>query len=1065
MPGRRLRSTLLRLAVLLSASTLALAHDFESRPLAGTTVPVGALLDVIALDNGDVVLHERDANHRQQRYSRFDADGRFLGTTSLAGEHAILGASADSSLVSFECSSAHTVGHSPAGQLLWRFRPLLLHNHCSGYPFDLERRVGIDRDDRVWNLVWMEASTILAESGQLRSFDLSQIVATDASELSMYAWPTRSGAVIAANSLTSPQFAAIDGDGEVLWRHHTPVFAATRPGWLLEHHLFATSNRSGGVALTDVVSQHCLGFCFQYETLATHIAVRDAAGQLIWSKDAADGPTAVFRGQHLFADGTLAVLTGHQTGLRLRLFAADGTLLGDRTDNTVSSCEFIAPNGAHWALCAGFNVGKAISLDNDSSHDFTRMSDDRGQIVPRADGSALMFKSDRPPFRAEVFNGTGTTTTIEFPTSAFVNRFDRPYARRYLEHGDELLLRHNRISRSNSAGETLWSTPMANITRTDLIAGEPSQLLLVANHVCTVVGDPDRRVLCFNRTTGAPTVWRDLAGATTEKVRAVVRGDMIELLFRDSALHVRHWLLNMHNELEMSRDLGVGAVLWLDGDGALAQRFEDQALIVSNFAAAAPVVHGLPANSPLRTEQIVDRFEDGDWLSVGSTSTLFLKAAQVRRLDANFSQRWLREFPDVSAPATPVSNDATYLRVMLRDASGTERMQFLNAATGATAASPRAITPSTPLLFGPAGAFGRVREVNGTVVWQAWDALGGELASHAWRCPSACGSPKATIDGDQLTVIVSVDHVHVLTLEHPFSPRRAPHADDGAIAGVFTAANETNRGYVIDWLPSSRTLFVARFAGDTANSTRRELLDWETMQGVVSAGANEITLSRYRNADGRFAAADDAPITAFGTATFRIDGCDVAELALTDTSGTQPITEIVHLRRSGPRLKTCTLLDGTQIPAQARLPARGGFDSRQSGAWVASGASDQGLLAAVLPATADDNGVFFAPWFTYWSDAGANPGTANRHWLTLQGTLTPANHGSVALTIYRATAGSYGAVRPSNTHRIGTATWTLVDCEHAILDYQFDLGDLARPYAGRTGVQHYARPGACSAVP
>ncbi|MCC6562112.1 MAG: hypothetical protein IT478_12190 [Xanthomonadales bacterium] len=1023
----------------------------------------------VALDNGDIVLHE-SSGQNFHRYSHFDASGRLQGATSFWDRRLVLGSSNAHGLVSAGCNSRDISEHSADGQLRWRFVPTAWRLDCDW--IEPQWQTGIDRDGRVWHFTWRSwtVGTVHAESGQVGHLDLPQAVAADTTELRPFAWPSRSGAVLAAGSASAPQFAAIDATGSVLWRHQLPAPSATNAEWDLRHALFATSNRSGAVALTDFVGQsHDNGsMSYSFETLGVHIAVVDSSGRLIWRRDVTDRERMIFVAQHLFDDGTLAVVT--RPGLRMRLFAADGTLLTDHTDGEMRWCHFVAPRGRHWAICTRYGqLNKAISLDDGSSRVLT--SSGIEHLVRRTDGSALIFEKSTPPFTAEVFDGSNTSTMIDFTNpNGMGYSLASPIGSRALANGDQLLLLSNGLSRVNRSGDVLWTRPLPNTYGTSasggLIAGDQSQLLLVADHACFVRSDPQRRVLCYHQDTGNQSLSRLLSGTATERVWVIARNGALELLFRDVALYVQHWLLNLGGELVMSRDLGVGTAVWLDADGALAQRQQDSALITSDPDAAAPVVHPLPADSPLRTEQIVNRIDRSTWLSLGSPATSGATSVQVRVHDASFRQLWLRDFPVTPGALTLVSTDADYVKLLLRDSTGARQMQFLSATTGEPVAPALAMPNLGVMLLGPAGAFGMMYGDRGTIVWRTWDALGRELGSHAWRCPQYCGAGGATINGGRLDGFTfGREETFALALEDAFAPRRAPHGDDGAIAGVFTAANETNRGYVIDWLPSSRTLFVARFAGDTSNETRRELLDWETMQGTVSAGASEITLSRYHTADGRFAAADDATITRFGSATFRFDGCDAAEVVLTDTSGAQPVTEVVHLLRSGPRVKTCALLDGTQIAAQATRPARGGFDTRQSGAWVAAGASDQGLLAAVLPATADGNGVFFAPWFTYWTDVGANPGTANRHWLVLQGALTPASNGSAALTIYRATAGSYGPVRPSDTHRIGTATWTLVDCEHATLDYQFDPGELARPYAGRSGTLNFSRPGACSGGP
>ena len=195
-----------------------------------------------------------------------------------------------------------------------------------------------------------------------------------------------------------------------------------------------------------------------------------------------------------------------------------------------------------------------------------------------------------------------------------------PMANRALANGDQLLLLLDGLSRVNRAGDVLWTRPLPNTYGTNvhggLIAGGQSQLLLVADHVCFVRSDPNRRLLCYHQDTGNQSFSRLLSGTATEKVWVIARNGALELLFRDAASHVRHWLLNLGGEWLKIRDLDVGTAVWLDADGALAQRQQDSALITSDLKAAAPVVYPLPANSPLRTEQIVNRIDRSTWLSL-----------------------------------------------------------------------------------------------------------------------------------------------------------------------------------------------------------------------------------------------------------------------------------------------------------------------------------------------------------------------------------------------------------------------------------------------------------------
>jgi hypothetical protein len=1087
--GKFVIRTLFALTALLGAGWAASADEFQSRemPPIGTFVP--RLHEAHALPNGDIVLIEGNDSNRS-RLSRFDANGQLLATVPLRKSRFGIAITPDGELVSAECHDGDVAAHAASGSMRWRFDSASLDAALGSvadcYFEGVTAKVGLDRESGLWALANSRSlSYSRADSGPEVIYDLAHIVSADFRAERLFAWPSRDGVLVSsATDSQTHQLAALTSQGQLAWRFISPTVNPTETGWQVAHVITATPNDGGALAIVDLIYQDG-GFNLSLpETLAIRIAVLDVDGEVRWQQqlDEADpaAPSAQFPvAAHLFNDGSFALSTYSGRRLHTRRFDVQGQLLSERRDTLAGRprCEFAEAQSAHWMVCEDGARSFALSLEDPARIELS--SAPFNDAVRRADGSVLAIFGDHSPYALQRFVGTSPVTsfTLTAPPGDIAPNVYSPSAELALADGDLVLLNSEQLRRIGPAGEVRWTRPLNDITGFNLIAGANTQLLLIANQVCSVLSNPDRKLLCFDQSSGQQVFLRRLPGPAGESVRVVMRDAGLELMFRDSARHVHHWLLSPQNVLLFSRDLGLGEIAWLDADIALARSFEGQpALIHSDRNAPEAVRIELPGGSALAYEPIVAHVNNSDWLSVATSISNGISSMHVRRYDANLMLQWSRSIVGAIGLRADagglISADASGIRVLIRDAAGNDFAHFLDAATGNSSAAPIAINASdASVLPGPDGTFGVLSSTNGTIAWRVLDANGMPRSAAAWRCPDFCSTLLSRTEAGTLSVVAGparvdggIQGLSLLTLADAFAPRNAPVADDGAIAGVFTAVNETNRGYVIDWLPSSRTLFVARFAGDTSSATIRQLLDWETMQGTVNAGASEVVLTRYRSANGRFAATDDAPTTAFGSATFRFDGCDRAELTMTGNE-TFPAPERVQLIRSGPRLKACNLLAGGSIAAEAERPARGGFDARQSGAWIAPGANDQGILAGVLPATADANGVFFAPWFTYWPDAGNNSGTANRHWLTLQAALTPASNGSVELTIFRATAGSYGAIRPSNTYRVGTATWTLTDCEHATLSYQFDADESAQPYSGRSGVQNYARPGACSGGP
>ena len=1057
-------------AALLLFSTVLHSEDFVGRELPHLNASAPGLQAALPVSPGELVLV--DGNSRGIRFLRFSDSGQLLAASALRPARNRFVAGSDGVLISSgNPGGCDVMGFSANGSLLWRFSGEPSWSTCTEFASDGENRLWFIDEN---NLV----SSLVADAGAGTPVDL--YAGDPQATLSIAAtYPAHPGAI--ALNTSRREFASISADGTIDWRYLMPAVALAP-----YYDDVAITNETGqsrtmgyaygGIPVNPLDPQSLLG---------VHVAAHGAAVTPEWQLDLPLDADSGLHYQHLFADGTTAIILDDHTTWRIILINATGAVVGDRNigqpRSNIYGCSFVATQEQHWALCNASAETLAVPLESGSS--FKLADAAFSEVIARADGTALLFFPGGAPFNARVFDGSQVTTQLPFiapavslPGQSVIN------SRLSLAGGDDLLLWSQAdgayLTRIGSDGGIRWSQRVATDAVAGLIRRSDSQLILAASHVCTVLtgvpggGASGRTAACFDPANGVRTLLRNLPGSRTEALFAAGRTDGLALLFRDGAQHAQHWLLDVANVLQFSRDLGESEPLWLDDDVALARNITNQVnLVRSDIGVSGTTTASLPTTSPLAIEPVVARIGNDGWLTSDWRQELLATTVHVRRYDGNFSTRWTRSIAgqlDIDSDQGGLFAARDGMVQLLITEGGAVSAHVLDLDTGTTLSTPAYIgTASDTVLVVPdseSARFGIVTAERGSIVWRAYRADAQESASHAWRCPHDCEARLAHADATGLKVLASSHFQYDLTLADPYALRSAPVADDGAIAGVFTAVNETNRGYVIDWLPSSRTLFVARFAGDTSQATVRQLLDWETMQGTVNTGASEVVLTRYRSANGRFAAPDDAPTTAFGSATFRFDGCDRAELTLTGNE-TFPAPERVQLTRSGPRLKACNLLAGGSIAADAERPARGGFDARQSGAWIAPGANDQGILAAVLPATADTNGVFFAPWFTYWPDAGNNSGTANRHWLTLQGTLTPASNGSIELTIFRATAGSYGPIRPSNTYRVGTATWTLTDCEHATLSYQFDADESAQPYSGRSGVQNYARPGACSGGP
>jgi hypothetical protein len=1085
------RSLIIGMALLASATSNAYAQTVDARILQGTNESAVHLESPLRLDNGEIVVVESDARSQDFRRLRFGEDGQWHGELAFSGKRRTI-ALANGEFLSVQNTQPHDgdcdiAGLSRQFEMKWRHTDLI--GDDDEFDDDECGRFDADALDQLWyaDADWKIGR--LHRDGTLATeLDLSDVVPSSQTVqvTALAAARGRGGAYYALADVFD------DSDTEIL-HYDEHMVLQRRAAPQLPSGAGLQIDALYPLASGDVVG---IGISrYSGDSNGTLHFVRQAAnvdGPHVSLKVSALQSNAILA-SHRFDDGSFGVLyqsppVPPQTSSddsRVALLAADGTTIADfYADNDLQAVPYTSfvqlTDGTHWLITnhgpSSRPRGVAMSLDGNGA----QLELDIGQqtgVIARSDGTALVFGSELGN-RVLRFDGSSAREMLTFSArSPLGDRLIRDETRK-LADGGHLLLWHEERSlrpiaaRLDANGAVRWQSALADLIHPEVIAWVPSRIFLLAEHVCLLNASLDlfewalecRRLdngtqsllLPLGDMHGAPLVAESASG--------------IDLLYTDANYRARYRHVFGDTPVATERDLGNGEAAWLEPGYAIARSQEHRTITIMPSRDAPLVTHTLNDNSnDVLWRQIVAR-DGGDvitYILLGD-----LGRVEFRRLHLTGELVWERELNGVNFDLDwPIIRSGETVQLSLR-ADDTRWLHTIRRDTGAVVGVPARISPwHSPWVHSIDPTDGTLQVAigePGRIDWRSFDSHGAPLGVTSFRCPADCTPQSVSPDGREVTAFVedAVTDGALLAFTLPERPtaRRAPVVDEG-VAGVFIATNDTNRGYVVDWLPSARVLFVARFAGDASETTTRELLEWETMQGVVGAGSSAVTLPRYRNAGGRFAAGDDAPIIAFGSATFRFDGCDAAELELTDASGTTPTSEIVHLRRSGPRLKTCRLLDGMQIAAQAVLPARGGFDPRQSGAWVAAGASDQGLLAAVLPASANTNGVFFAPWFTYWTDASANPGTGNRHWLTLQGTLTPATNGSTALTIYRATAGSHGPIRPSNTYRVGTATWTLTDCEHATLSYQFDADASAQPYSGRSGVQNYARPGACSGGP
>ena len=483
--------------------------------------------------------------------------------------------------------------------------------------------------------------------------------------------------------------------------------------------------------------------------------------------------------------------------------------------------------------------------------------------------------------------------------------------------------------------------------------------------------------------------------------------------------------------------------------------------------------------TPVGPDDVLHRWQNGDWL-LGNVATASAPA-MLRRVRNDGSEIWRRVL-SVGERLGDIAADEDRVYAVQTTTPRRQQLLFIDAVAG-HAIAPNQVLDSDErarLLIAAdgagAGVVGDVPEpgalltAGGTIAWRAFSKDGIPLMARTWRCPGTCRSIGARIRATELQLLATTSPpfaefaLTALTLRTPFESRSIPRASAGGWTGVFVGADQTFRGYLLDYLPSFKAVFGASFDSSRNELADRRNLYWETLQGRVDASTDAFMLTRYRTSGGRFGQAQDATIVTRGTTHLRFDGCDHAEL-IDDTGGTQPSVQIRHLRRAGPRTQTCVMNDGRILPADIDTVPLNGFDPRQSGAWTSSSAPNEGVMLGIQPPGTTTAGTFFAAWFTHWPVSEPADMPIGDHWFTLQGAIPVDTQGRVDLTIYLSITGSSGGVRPDNARRVGIASWTLAACDRARFEYAFDTADALGSFSGLRGGLEFSRPGACNGGP
>jgi hypothetical protein len=286
--------------------------------------------------------------------------------------------------------------------------------------------------------------------------------------------------------------------------------------------------------------------------------------------------------------------------------------------------------------------------------------------------------------------------------------------------------------------------------------------------------------------------------------------------------------------------------------------------------------------------------------------------------------------------------------------------------------------------------------------------------------------------------------------------------DQAGIAGAWYPIYSAGQGFTLDYIASANTVFMPWFTFTPDGLLDPAGLAWYVLQGSTASNASAVDLIIARTEPGAFNKGAVGPVTV-GNAHLSFADCNNATLLYQFNADTNAgAGGLITLTRLTPNTSPCMQSDGSTSPAPIASAPANGFDARQSGSWYDPATGGQGLEMTIIPAGSGSNGLVFSAWFTF-DPVGQSDDPIHQHWFTLQGDLSTAANGKVTLPIYRIIGGSFDGAPTQNFSQVGHATLTMLACDKAQLDYQFDTSEVAHAFAGLSGNSHLVKIGGCSA--
>lgn len=271
----------------------------------------------------------------------------------------------------------------------------------------------------------------------------------------------------------------------------------------------------------------------------------------------------------------------------------------------------------------------------------------------------------------------------------------------------------------------------------------------------------------------------------------------------------------------------------------------------------------------------------------------------------------------------------------------------------------------------------------------------------------------------------------IAAINYFYSPYALEHValNQHGLTGSWYEPATSGQGILMEIFPNltpgAGHAFLAWFTHDTVIGGA-ERQRWYTLQGPVTNGQPNASLTIYENTGGNFNAPPVTESRVVGNATLSFSTCSNGALSYSFTdgsgrAGTMPLTRLL-----------------SNVTCSVTSPYRTDADFALSGSWYGGAAtSGQGFVVDIA------SGTLFLGWFTYMPN-GVNAGIAGQRWYSAQGPFARGMR-TIPVQIYETTGGKFDTPKPPGQHtvEVGTGTMAFQSCSAATFSYSFTGGTSA----------------------